>query len=167
MDDKKSPWSELVKIIREQVKGYNNLFVLLKEKEKILIRGNTKKLMALIEKENRAVDTMDGIEKRRVELVNKCVVREGKEQPTLTEVLEAAPEGVREEIEKEALALMETLNRVASLNRSNAELIKEATHFVNYNINLLTSGEREKIYSERGKMKSAEQNISGFLNRQV
>jgi flagellar biosynthesis/type III secretory pathway chaperone len=74
---------------------------------------------------------------------------------------------VREEIEKEALALMETLNRVASLNRSNAELIKEATQFVNYNINLMTSGERENIYSERGKMKSAEQKVSGFLNRQV
>ena len=167
MDKSQSPWNELVKTLKEQAKGYQQYHSLLKEKEKHLIRGDTKRLMTLVEKENRAVEGLDKIEQKRIKVIRECVGEGKEEQPMLTELLEIAPEEYRAAIEKEAVSLIEVLNSVASLNRSNAELIKEAIQFVNYNISLLSGGERENIYSENGRMRATEQKISGFLNRQV
>ncbi|MEW5946994.1 MAG: flagellar protein FlgN [bacterium] len=161
-----APWEDLRGVLKTQRQAYEHLRDALKEKERLIIKGDVKKLEALVAAENRRVDELEEIERKRIAAVERCAG--SGEQPTLTELLKMSPEDLRPAIENEALGLMTALNQAAALNRSNAELIRESVQYSNYSINVMTSGAaRETVYEGTGRMKSAEDSLSGFLNRQV
>lgn len=160
-------WDQLLSVLSRQRKEYEGFAALLKRKEDLIIKGKAKELEKLVKEENKRVDRVEDLETERLAIVG-LLVDEGEKPPSLMELLAGAPEAVRERVENEAMGLMETLNSIASLNRSNAELIQTSSRFIEYNLNLLTSaGVRPNVYGETGRMRSTEKNISGFLNRQV
>ncbi|MFH1539782.1 MAG: flagellar protein FlgN [bacterium] len=163
----KEAWEKLLDVLSRQRAEYGQFVDLLKKKEQLIIDGKAKELEKLVKEENKKVDGIEKLEEERLSVANEFAGEDGK-TPSLMELLERAPKEMREPIEKEAMSLMETLNQIAALNRSNAELIQTSMEYIKYNINLLaTSGAKEGIYEIDGKMRSAEKKLSGFLNRQV
>jgi hypothetical protein len=162
-----NPWAEISEIMKKQAKQYDKFLDLLKKKEKALIGGDTKKLSKIIKEEEQYIHELELIENKRIKAVKACLPEHGG-NPTLKEVLDAAPDEEQKTLEKSALILMETLNEVAAANRSNAELIKEAMNFVNYNVNLLSSDRTlDNLYEGTGKMKGAEPKIRGIINKEA
>lgn len=160
-------WKNLLDVISRQREEYEQFVELLKKKERLIVDGKAKELENLVKEENKRVDAVEALEEERI-LVVKEFGGEGEKPPSLMKLLESAPEEMRESVENEAMKLIEALNQIAALNRSNAELIQASTEYIQYNINLLTtSGAKEGVYEEDGKMRSAEKKLSGFLNRQV
>jgi hypothetical protein len=131
-------WTELRRMIDKQRQSFMMLHELLKTKEKAIIKGDTEKLSKIIKDEEEIIKSADELEKKRLELVLACMGRE-KNPPTLSELLEVAPEFEKANIEKSALDLMRSLTDVAAANRGNAELVKESMNFVTYFLNLITS----------------------------
>jgi flagellar biosynthesis/type III secretory pathway chaperone len=162
-----SPWAELSEIMKKQTKHYAKFLDLLNKKEKALIAGDTKKLTKIVKDEENYIHDLELVENKRIKAVKDCLP-EHSGQPTLKEVLEAVPADEKEMLEKSAIGLMETLNAVATANHANAELIKEAMNFVNYNVNLLSSDRSlDNLYEGSGKMKGAEPKMRGIINKEA
>ncbi|HOX28931.1 MAG TPA: flagellar protein FlgN [bacterium] len=163
----KSPWSHLHDTLEKQRKGYDHLYKLLKKKEKELISGNTRKLQVILRDEEKYINELDRLENERMKATAACT-SEANVKTTLKEMLSLAPEAERQRLESAAMGLMETLNAVAALNRTNAELIKESMNFVGYNINLFSSDRRlDNMYGESGRVLGAEPRIRGIVNREA
>lgn len=167
MTEVKETWEKLLDVLARQRAEYERFVGLLKKKEKLIIDGKAKELEKLVKEEHKQVDLIEELEDER-QRVAREFEDEGGKPPSLMRLLERAPDEVREPLESESMSLMETLNQIAALNRSNAELIQTSMEYIRYNINLLTSsGAKESVYEVDGKMRSAEKKLSGFLNRQV
>jgi flagellar biosynthesis/type III secretory pathway chaperone len=160
-------WAALRSAIDEQIKMYSKLLEVLARKQKHLIKGNTKELAKSTKEENKFIDRLEALEKKRLEAAAACLP--GRERTvTLQDVLDAAPEGEKEKLEEAAVALMETLNSVAVLNRANAELVKESMAFIQYNMNLLSSDRtRDNLYEGSGKMRDPGPKKRGIVNREA
>ena len=160
-------WAALRGAIDEQIKLYSKLLDVLDRKRKQLIKGNTKELAKSTKEENKFVDRLEALEKKRLDAAAACLPgREGT--ITLQDVLDAAPEGEKEKLEDSAVLLMETLNSVAAINRANAELVKESMAFIQYNMNLLSSDRtRDNLYEGSGKMRDPGPKKRGIVNREA
>lgn len=160
-------WENVLRAIDQQREGYAAFLMLLDEKEKYLLDGDTKGLADVVKREERSADIFEELEKRRQEAVAAATGRSGV---SIRELLETSPETVRDRLVEKAVALMEMLNMLALKNRGNAELIKESMNFVSYQINLLSSTgqRRDNIYEGSGRMRSGfEQPPSSILNKRV
>lgn len=161
-------WQKLIQILDGQTAKYRQLLSVLDEKRGLLVEGKTKKLNALLKKEEKAIDDIEDSERTRMLAVKQITGGDGR--TTLMELLKSVPDAQREDLERAALSLMESLSDVAVRNRGNAELIRESMHFVQFQINMLTSSVRrtDNIYEGSGRMRSsAEPPPSGILNKQV
>ncbi|HOY63695.1 MAG TPA: flagellar protein FlgN [bacterium] len=160
-------WAALRGAIDEQIKMYSKLLDVLERKRKQLIKGNTKELAKSTKEENKFVDRLEALEKKRLDAAAACLP--GKEGTiTLRDVLDAAPEGEKEKLEDAAVLLMEILNSVAAINRANAELVKESMAFIQYNMNLLSSDRtRDNLYEGSGKMRDPGPKKRGIVNREA
>ncbi len=162
-----NPWSELSSMMDELKKQYVKFIGVIKKKEKALIKGNSKVVRKVIKEEEKFINQLEELENERLKATAACLP-DKEEQPTLRDVLEAAPDEEREALEQSAIELMETLNEVAIANRSNAELIDESLKYIDYNVNLLSSDRtRDNMYEGTGRMKDAGPKRRGILNREA
>jgi hypothetical protein len=161
-------WKKLITALEKQTHAYKKFLALLEEKEKALIRGNTKSILDISRREEKMLNLLEDAEKQRLEAVAPLDAETpGK---SLREMVEEAPEDIREPLEKAAIALMETLNGIALKNHNNAQLVSESLNFIQFNINLLSSAgrRRENIYEGTGRMRSSgETASSAILNKRV
>jgi flagellar biosynthesis/type III secretory pathway chaperone len=160
-------WADLRELMEKQRKNYEKFLELLRKKERIIISGDTKKLQKIVKEEEKAVHELEKMELKRIEAVSACVAGQGG-RVTLKAVLDEAPAEEKDGLEKAAVGLMESLNAVAVSNRSNAELIKEAMNFVDYNVNLLSSDRTiDNLYEGSGRMKGVEPKVRGIINKEA
>jgi len=160
-------WRNLCDILNRQKKEYEKFLDLMKKKEQLLIKGDTKRLAKVVKDEEQFINKIEMLENERIKAVKLCVETKGK-TPTLKDVLSTAPQEELEMLEKSSIALMEILNSVARMNRSNAELIKESLNFINYNMNLLSSDRTlDNLYEGTGRMRGYEPKIRGIINREA
>jgi flagellar biosynthesis/type III secretory pathway chaperone len=162
-----NPWAELREIMKKQTKQYDKFLVLLKKKERALIDGDIKKLAKIVKEEEQYINELELIENKRIKAADECLP-DLSVRPTLKEILLSVPDEEKDGLEKSAIGLIETLNGLAVANHANAELIKEAMNFVNYNVNLLSSDRTlDNLYEGTGKMKDAEPKIRGIINKEA
>ncbi len=160
-------WRNLCDILNKQKKEYEKFLDLMKKKEQLLIKGDTKRLAKVVKDEEQFINKIEMLENERIKAVKLCVETKDK-TPTLKDVLSTAPQEELEMLEKSSIALMEILNSVARMNRSNAELIKESLNFINYNMNLLSSDRTlDNLYEGTGRMRGYEPKIRGIINREA
>jgi flagellar biosynthesis/type III secretory pathway chaperone len=162
-----NPWADLRELMKKQTKQYEKFLVLLKRKERALIEGDIKKLAKIVKEEEKYINELEVIENKRIKAADECIPGSSV-RPTLKEILAAVPDEEKDGLEKSAIGLIETLNSLAAANHSNAELIKEAMNFINYNINLLSSDRTlDNLYEGTGKMKGADPKIRGIINKEA
>ena len=138
----------------------------MKQKQKIIIKGDTQQIKQIEGQEKSFVNKLEQLEDLRRSSAMECV---GGDTPTLRDLLAGAPEEHRVELEGAALRLMEAINQVVMTHKANSELLEEAIHFVQFNLNLLTSSgaPNDSTYSASGQLHDAENKVKGLLNRQV
>lgn len=161
-----SVWDTVIRVLYKQAETYESFNAFLKDKQKAIIKGDTEKLKTLEGKEKGFVSTLEQLEDARRESSMECV---GGEAPTLRDLLTGAPDEHRSDLEAAAMRLMEAINGVVITHKSNAELLEEAIHFVQFNLNLLTSSgtPTDSTYGASGRLVEAENKIKGLLNKQV
>jgi flagellar biosynthesis/type III secretory pathway chaperone len=161
-----APWDGLIQILNRQSDKYNEFLGFLKQKEKSVIKGDSEKLKELTAREKGFITALEALEDVRIETVNECVEDKGV---TLREMLGLAPEAFHAELEAAAVRLMEILNQVALVNKTNAELIELAIQFTGYTVNLLTSSDdvQETTYESTGRIREQPLLPRGLLNKQV
>lgn len=159
-------WKELVKALADQAGGYEEFLKFLKDKEQFLIKGETKKLGELLKKEKEQIDRLDALEDARIAAATGCG---GGRDTSLSELLQKAPDEMRNALEETAVRLIEALNRVAIANKTNAELVGTAMEYTDYMLNLLSTAvlPPENTYEATGRIKQSETKVKSFLNKQV
>jgi flagellar biosynthesis/type III secretory pathway chaperone len=162
----KSLWNGVIRVLFKQAETYEKFNAFLKVKQKAIITGDTKHLKTLEGEEKSFVSTLEQLEDVRRESAIECV---GGEAPTLRDLLAGSPQEHRPELEDAAVRLMEAINKVVVTHKSNTELLEEAIHFVQFNLNLLTSSgaPTDSTYGASGRLREAENKVKGLLNKQV
>lgn len=162
----KTVWDSVIRVLHKQADTYEQFNAFLKDKQKAIIKGDTALLKDLEGREKEFVNTLELLEDTRRECAIECV---GGETPTLRDLLAGAPDQSRADLEAAAVRLMESINSVVITHKSNAELLEEAIHFVQFNLNLLTSSgtPTDSTYGASGRLIEAENKIKGLLNKQV
>jgi flagellar biosynthesis/type III secretory pathway chaperone len=164
-----SDWNELIHVLNEQAAVYKEFLNFLTEKEKALVKGDMKKLNNLLKKEKTFVGRLDKLEDKRRASAAGCAAAPDGEAPTLRELLEVAPDAVKNRLDETAVKMIETLNEVAIKNKSNAELVGAAMEFVNYMLNLMSSSAApgENTYESSGRVRQPDAKVKSILNKQV
>ncbi len=131
------------------------------------MKGDTKRLAKLVKEEEHFVNRLELLENERIKAVKECMSGQTP-APTLKDVLSAAPPEEHGALERSAVELMQILNSVAGMNRSNAELINESMNFINYNMNLLSSDRTlDNLYEGSGRMRGYEPKVRGIINKEA
>ncbi|NLT94718.1 MAG: flagellar protein FlgN [Clostridia bacterium] len=142
---------ELISILKEQVKSYEQLLELAKKKQQALIGNDIEVLDNLNKEEHGVILGATKLEKKRLEVIKAMagIFGKGIESWTLKEMTEKAPEpfqGPLSEVYQELNSVVEQLQKI---NQENSSLIEQALKIVDFTINTITRTEREVVYPEK------------------
>lgn len=134
---------DLITTLHQEVEEYEKLLELSKEKTPILVEGNIQKLQEITEEEQRRVDVINGVDKRREEIVNDIgnVLNKNPKELTLlrlAELLHGQPEE-----QKELTDLHDKIKRVVhnvqTVNEQNQALVQQLLEMVSFDMTLVKS----------------------------
>jgi len=159
-------WSDLISILEKQADAYERFLALLDRKENALISGDPKEMQNVINEERSFVSSLEVLEDERIRAATAVG---GNDRSTLREMLGIVPPEMGAALENTAVRLIDSLNKVAIKNKSNAELIGTAMDFFNYMLNLMSSAAApdDSTYGARGHVRQMDPKIKSILNRQV
>ena len=162
-------WGELLTVLAESVTLYNDLLLLGDEKRQALVGADTAELDAITRREELRILEGTRLEERRAKvtaaIVTCCNMSDKK--PTLLMLADVADPDTAEQLRTLGAELDVAVKRLVRLNDTNAALIHQALHFVQYNLNLLTRSQAETTYVPSGNRKSAGSAAAMILDRKV
>ena len=162
-------WGELLTVLAESVKLYQDLLLLGEEKRQALIGADTAELDAITRREELKILDGTKLEERRAKataaLANQYKLAD--RQPTLLILADVAQPETAEQIRSLGAQLDKAVKQLVRLNDTNAALIHQALHFVQYNLNLLTRSQAEPMYMPTGNRKAANGTTAMILDRKV
>ena len=138
-------WGELLTVLAESVKLYQDLLLLGEEKRQALIGADTAELDAITRREELRILEGTRLEERRAKATAALATRYhmADKKPTLLMLADVADPDTAERIRTLGAELDVAVKRLVRLNDTNAALIHQALHFVQYNLNLLTRSQAE------------------------
>lgn len=132
---------ELITVLEEENEEYLKLVELSREKTPIIVKGDLEGLRKLTETEQKHIDVLTNLEKKRSVVIEDMALVLNKKQETLTvKVLVDLLEGQEEEQKRLSEIhdrLKQTLNNISQLNDMNKNLITSSLEMVEFNINLI------------------------------
>ena len=162
-------WGELLTVLAESVKLYQDLLLLGEEKRQALIGADTAELDAITRREELRILDVTRLEERRAKataaIANQHKLTDRK--PTLLMLADVADPETSEQIRRLGADLDQAVKRLVRLNDTNAALIHQALHFVQYNLNLLARSQAETTYVPTGGRKTVSGSASMILDRKV
>lgn len=134
---------ELLSTLEKEVVEYEKLLELSKRKTTILVSGKADKLQEITDEEQKIVDNINSIDKKRVELINDIADVLNKKPQELTlkklkELLENQPEE-QKQLEELHSKLKLTLQSVQTLNEQNRALVEQLLEMVAFDMTLVRS----------------------------
>lgn len=165
----KEEWGELLTVLAESVQLYQDLLLLGEEKRQALVAANTAELEAITRREELKILEGTKLEERRAKATAALATRYKLTgaQPTLLMLADKADANTAEKIQLLGAELDVVAKRLMRLNDTNAALIHQALHFVQYNLNLLTRSQAEPMYMPTGNRKAANGTTAMILDRKV
>ena len=162
-------WGELLTVLAESVTLYKDLLLLGEEKRQALIGADTAELDAITRREELRILEGTRLEERRAKATAALATQYklADRQPTLLMLADVADSETAEQIRRLGADLDQAVKRLVRLNDTNAALIHQALHFVQYNLNLLTRSHAETTYVPTGGRKTASSAASVILDRKV
>ena len=156
-------WGELLTVLAESVTLYKDLLLLGEEKRQALIGADTAMLDAITRREELRILEGTRLEERRAKATAAIATHHklADRKPTLLMLADA------EQIRSLGAELDTAVKQLVRLNDTNAALIHQALHFVQYNLNLLTRSQAETTYVPTGGRKATGGSAAMILDRKV
>ena len=163
-------WDELLTVLQESVELYKGLLLLGEEKRQALIGAKAAELDEVTRREELMILEGSRLEERRAKVTAAIATHHqlsGK-PPTLAVIADAAEPDMARKLKSCKAKLDDSVQRLLRINETNGALIRQALHFVNYNLNLLTQCQAEITYgSSGGRTKMEGTSASVVLDRRV
>ena len=162
-------WGELLTVLAESVTLYKDLLLLGEEKRQALIGADTAMLDAITRREELRILEGTRLEERRAKATAALATHHklADRKPTLLMLADAADPDTAEQIRSLGAELDTAVKQLVRLNDTNAALIHQALHFVQYNLNLLTRSQAETTYVPTGGRKATGGSAAMILDRKV
>ncbi|HZK57323.1 MAG TPA: flagellar protein FlgN [Clostridia bacterium] len=123
---------------------YKDVLKLAEEKMEAIIKGDIKTLEGITKKEQQSIMSMNTFEKiRRSVLTNIAIELNIKGGFTVSELLLFLGEDVGNDIDKLRYKLLETIDSLKEVNRSNEKLINQNLQYINFNLEILTQSSED------------------------
>lgn len=118
---------------------YINVLRLAEQKTEAITKGDIKTLENITKQEQRFITTMNTFEKvRRSVLANIAAGLNIEEDFTVSKLLLYLEEDVGNDIDGLRYKLLETINAIKTVNKSNEKLINQNLEYINFNLEILT-----------------------------
>ena len=134
---------ELRATLHKEKEAYQELLPVVEEKTKAIIANDIKRVQEITELEQAAIGKINGLEKKRMEVIgNMGIVLNKKVQdltlPNLIRLLDRQPNDQQRlaEVHEE---LVKVLRQVTEVNGHNKILIEQSLEMISYNMNLIQS----------------------------
>ncbi len=156
---------ELISILQEQKKIYEDLLDLSRQKQKILIKGDISALEGITAQEEVLVFQTGKLEEKREQCLSSLAEAYGwVQEKTLADFLPLVSTEKRVELEKIHEDFSMCLNDLRRLNHENTELLEQSLQFVNFTVDVL-SRQSKPVYNAAQEVKV--ENLKNFLDKKV
>jgi flagellar biosynthesis/type III secretory pathway chaperone len=148
----KDKWETLV-VLSEEIRDLYGIIVKLgKHKREALIVANAPELDKITKQEELLITRIGKLQVGR-ETIIKTLADENHltADSTFGEFLAFGPQDVTERLEKANNELGEEVKELVSLNQVNAEMLRKALTFIDYNMNLLSRSMANPTYAQTGQ----------------
>lgn len=134
---------ELITIMESEQAIYEDLIPIAEKKTKIIIKNDLQALQEITDKEQRVVEQINALERKREEVIKNIGIVMSRDPSTLTakalkQLLEKQP---KDQIKlcKAHDSLKKTVNRLVEINNRNKSLIQQSLEIIEFNMNLIQS----------------------------
>ncbi|UMZ74997.1 flagellar export chaperone FlgN [Natranaerofaba carboxydovora] len=165
-------FNDLIKNLEEQLATQKLLLEYAHEKKDLLVDGRINELEELLKKEEKIVVKSGKLEKHREstqkelnEKLNLTGEDPTKEDPVLTDFIEASEGKEREKLDQLFEELTKILAELKELNQQNNQLIQQSLQYVNTALDLYTASENDPGTYSKDLNKNEGQNIKEQKNR--
>lgn len=146
-------WQELVHCLKDLSDAYAALFAIAKKKRAVLVAVDLKGLENLIEEEKQQLERIREDEKRRQDAL--LALSKGipgvRASMTMSEVEDACPVGLREELKTLHKRLVGAVASAQEAGETNEFLIRQALSAVEYHLNRASNSAVEPTYGSQGQ----------------
>lgn len=134
---------ELIAVLSSERDIYQNLIPVSEKKTTVLVKGDLKELQKVTEEEQRLLDQVYAIDKRREKIIaNMGVVlnKDPKELDltTLAKLMGKQPEE-KKQLSQLHDSLRQVMKRLVAANEKNKELIENSLEMIEFNVNFIQS----------------------------
>jgi len=161
-------WNELLAVLQESVELYKGLLLMGEEKRQALIGARAADLDKVTKREELMIIEGSSLEERRAKVTAALATHYHiSEKPPMFAVIAAAAEpDMALRLKNCKAELDDAVARLLRINETNGALIRQALHFVNYNLNLLTQCQVDNTYAPVGAA-FAQRSAVALLDRKV
>lgn len=148
---------QLINILKGEYTLYQDLIKLSEKKTDVIVDKEIDKLENVIIKEEKLVNQVQKLEKKRQSLTG---------ERSLTEFIDDARPQNKERLEELRNKLLKVTTQLRETNQLNNKLLKNALQLTNLNLNLLTNNSKQGTYGNEGTMEEGE-NSKSMLNHKA
>ncbi|HPD00752.1 MAG TPA: flagellar protein FlgN [Acetivibrio sp.] len=152
--------NDLIDVIEKELKIYEDLLEISKNKTDIIVKGKVKELESITELEQSLIVQIGKLESVREGLVDKICSDIGKDSSTnmtITELIGYAEAPQAERLNSCKEKMTSALNEIKDINDINAKLIKSSIDFIDFSINIMSNINSDgNNYSDNGQVNDSE-----------
>jgi len=152
---------QLKKIFEEEIKIYQEILKLSKDKTDIVKENRVSELETITRSEEELIANVIELEKKRIAKVKDICRQYGKEEKSLKidELCEFVTEG-KEELQSFKIEITKILKELKKVNNLNDALIRNNLEYINFAVSIATGAQKSNtIYEQKGKS-----NVKGYNN---
>jgi len=165
----------LIDILNEQYEAYSALVELSARKTPVIVKGSLEELQTITDEEQLAVDRVNAVDRKRLEIMGDIgnVLNKDASTLKLTELsamIQGRPEE-QQKLEEARAKLIKVGKELKTVNERNKELLENALEMVNFDMSLIQSMKQAPQMGNynRGAMNTGEvygTNLKGFDTKQ-
>jgi flagellar biosynthesis/type III secretory pathway chaperone len=145
-------WEEMIGLLEAMAGHYLEMIGLAEEKRDALVNVQADKISGIIAREEALIGQIGALESKRIALVGRIAAESGwaDQKIKLLHFVERAPDKFAERMKQTGHKVADIVMRIALLNGINNNLLKQAMHIIEYNINILSRAQAAPVYDAGG-----------------
>lgn len=142
-------WQELFNVLADLLSAYRKMLELGNAKREALISAKVKEIEAVTKQEETLIIFINQADKVRRDIVEKIAdhYQLAQETVNLSKLKQFADPEMEQRLADIERDFHDAVEKLQQMNKTNNELIQQALHFVNFNINVMTQNVANMNYS--------------------
>ena len=160
----------LIEVTQKEVVTFQRLLEALEREQQALMHQNTDALATAVREQQGLTEAAAGLEKDRVEIVDRLAValQEDRDALTLKRLVERIQGPQAEQLGEIRGALIDLQIKIQKVNRQNTLLIKQSMKYVDKTLQILSgSGNSGGVYEQSGKVENTPSPLTGIVDQVV